>query len=239
MIQAPTRRPWFLAVALLLALGCGDRTTQGIRDDAGAADGSATDAVTRSDAGTGPEGGSPGTDDGTPTRQPCTTHFGSGLTTDHGRLDGILVAIVPPGHSGCTADSDHIKLQVLAGGAVYDVAVTVVSSGTDPDVFYAETDGALPTEPWSEGWHAEEPLDYALSLGVHSGSFTATPKAQLTQQVTGALAGVNHISVYGTGYGPDGMHLVHRNSGLDGAIVIRPLAATPHFLLFRFSDQSF
>ncbi|HEY3357730.1 MAG TPA: hypothetical protein VGQ83_31040 [Polyangia bacterium] len=67
----------------------------------------------------------------------------------------------------------------------------------------------------------------------------ATPKAQLTQQVTAALTNANHVSIYGTGYGPDGMHLVHRNYGHDGAIVIRPLSATPHFLLFRFADQSF
>jgi len=37
-------------------------------------------------------------DDGTPTRQTCTSNFGDALSAQatYGRLDGYLVAIVPP-----------------------------------------------------------------------------------------------------------------------------------------------
>jgi hypothetical protein len=124
-------------------------------------------------------------------------------------------------------------------GQVYDVAVTVDSTvGTATDVYYGQWDGPLQDEAWSEGWHAGAPLDY-VTLGLHANSFTLTPKATLVQQITAALDGVNHISVYGTGYGPNGMHLVHRNNGADGALVLRPLSETPHFLVFHFTDQNF
>src|SRR5262245_49460666 len=58
-------------------------------------------------------------DDGTPMRRPCTGNFGSALSTSFGRLDGFLVAIVPPGNGGCNADTDHVHLQILVNSAVY------------------------------------------------------------------------------------------------------------------------
>src|SRR5207237_9283680 len=36
-------------------------------------------------------------DDGAPIRLPCTSNFGSALSTGYGRLDGIPVAVAPPG----------------------------------------------------------------------------------------------------------------------------------------------
>ncbi len=58
--------------------------------------------------------------------------------------------------------------------------------------------------------------------------------------VAAALAQVNHISIFGTGYGPTGMHLIHYESGMDGAIVVEPLSPTPQLpLLFRFGSDQF
>jgi hypothetical protein len=46
--------------------------------------------------------------------------------------------------------------------------------------------------------------------------------------------------VFATGYGPTGIHDVHRNGGgRDGAIVVRPLSSPAHLLFFHFTDQSF
>lgn len=175
-------------------------------------------------------------DDGVPTRQPCTNNLGSGLTTAHGRLDGYLVAIVPPGFRGCNGDSDHVHLQVRMAGDIYDVAINV----SDPaDVDYLATDLPLPDGPWQEGWHPgpDGLLDYP-SLGVHAGAFVPTPMTTLTAAIDAELADVNHISVFMTGYGPDGGHLVHRNRGTDGAVVVRPLGAA-RLLMFKFSTNAF
>jgi hypothetical protein len=175
-------------------------------------------------------------DDGTPTRQACTGHFGSGLTATHGRLDGYLVAIVRPGASGCNADSDHVHLQVRMGGEIYDVAVNVGGSSA---VLFREWDGPLDDGAWAEGWHPGDALDY-VSLGLHSDDFTTTAMDALTAEITADLDDANHLSVFATGYGSDGIHLVHRNGdGDDGAIVVDPLAATSRYLLFNFPDQSF
>jgi hypothetical protein len=180
----------------------------------------------------------PSLDDGVPTHVACTDTLGYSLTTSHGRLDGFLVSIVAPGHGGCNADSAHLHLQVRMKGAVYDVAVAVVSQSGSPDVYFAERDGLLTGLSWTEGWHLGSPLDY-VQLGVHSGSFTATAQAKLAQQLTTELNDVNHISIFGTGYDSSGLHLIHRNKGNDGAIVVRPLSAAPRALLFHFGDQTF
>ena len=188
-----------------------------------------------------PPGGpdAPYQDDGTPTRVACTSNFGTALTSVHGRLDGYLVSIVPSTQShGCNADNQHVHLQVKMNNEVYDVAVNV----EDPaNVDYLALDHALPDGAWSEGWHPGQAglLDYPTTLGVHAGDFTATPQAQLEAAIDSELASANHVSVFMTGYGPDGGHLVHRNgNGTDGAIVIDPLGA-PRILVFHFSTQSF
>src|SRR5882757_3056191 len=63
--------------------------------------------------------------DGAPLRLPCTSTFGNAMTATFGRLDGFLVAIVPPGSSNCQGDASHIHLQLQVNGAIYDVAVNV------------------------------------------------------------------------------------------------------------------
>jgi hypothetical protein len=199
----------------------------------GAGGGLPADAGRASDAGSD---AAPGLPDGPPIRQSCTGELGSEVSETHGRLDGILVAIVPPGNGGCNADGDHVHLQVRVDGEVYDVAVNVdAASG---DVLYLEHDAPLTAGAWSEGWHPGDPLDY-LSLGLHDSDFAAQSESALVSAITSALATANHVSIYGTGYGSDGLHLVHRNHGFDGAIVVRPLSASPHYLLFDFVDEPF
>ncbi len=181
-------------------------------------------------------------DDGTPMRRACTNNFGSALSTSFGRLDGYLVSIVPPGSgNNCNADTDHVHLQVLVNGAVYDVAITVGSTGGVDDVCTTTRDRAMPGLAWSEGWHTGATiLDDYVSDGVHSTDTTQTPRTQLTSDLMTDLATVNHISIFATGYGPDGAHLVHRNgSGHDGLVITEPLSTPSHVRFFRFLDQSF
>jgi hypothetical protein len=58
-------------------------------------------------------------------------------------------------------------------------------------------------------------------------------------QLTGELTIGAPISVYATGYGPDGGHDIHRQAAnQDGAVVLAPTTA-PRYLMFRFATQSF
>ncbi|MCX5744839.1 MAG: hypothetical protein NT062_20315 [Proteobacteria bacterium] len=175
-------------------------------------------------------------DDGTPMRLPCTGQFGTALSTVYGRLDGILVAIVQPGNGGCNADPDHLHLQLKVNGAIYDVAVNVGTTAV-PDVHTTTRELWLPT--WSEGWHPGVHEDYP-SLGVHAADIPLGTPTQVASAITADLATANHISVFATGYGADGVHLVHRTNGSrDGMIVTRPLSSPAHARLFSFSTQTF
>jgi hypothetical protein len=149
-------------------------------------------------------------------------------------MDGYLISIVAPGSQhACNDDTGHVHLQVEIGQGVYDVAVNT-------DTLYDELDAPLPGGAWSEGWHTDMALDYAQDLGLSSSAFTSSTPAAMATKIEGELAAANHISVFATGYGPTGAHLVHRNvSGQDGALILDPLSPTPHLMVFRFSDQSF
>lgn len=168
--------------------------------------------------------------DGPAERRACVSSFGTALTTEFGRLDGRLVAIVPTMQRGCHADTRHLHLQVLVDGATYDVAVNVTGVMADldaPDVM---------SRAWTEGWHPGASLDYVSDLGLHDDGFIPSSEADLIA----ALAATDHIALYTTGYGPGGAHLVHREGGShDGAIVLRPLSSRPHVVAFRFTNQSF
>jgi hypothetical protein len=171
--------------------------------------------------------------DGPPTRQQCTPNFGSALSSSHARLDGYLVSIIPPGQDKqCNGDSTHVHLQVQMQGSIYDVAVNA-------DGYEAELDAPLAGGSWSEGWHTQDGLDYPNDLGAHSAAFTTTGLSTVAAEVEQRLANANHVAIFCTGYGPTGCHLVHRNSGSDGAIVIDPLSPTAHWLLFDFSGDTF
>ena len=175
--------------------------------------------------------------DGPPDRQPCTNNLGSALTEEFGRLDGTLVAIVQPGAHGCNGDDNHIHLQIHANNEVYDIAVDVGGEDGSDDVHTITTAKTLPA--WSEGWHTGVLEDYVAD-GFHSTDLPLETAQQVADDINGDLATVNHISIFGTGYGPDGAHLVHRNGdGHDGLIVTEPLSTPSHARLFSFTDQAF
>ncbi|HEX3760458.1 MAG TPA: lamin tail domain-containing protein [Kofleriaceae bacterium] len=188
-----------------------------------------------------PGGGGGGTGDGTPTRQPCSSTFGSAMTTAFGRLDGFLVAIVNPNTtSSCRGDDNHIHLQVRVNGGIQDIPVNVQSTSGNPDVDFRTLNSALRGGAWVEGWHPGQSLDYANTLGVSSTSFTEENITQLTTSVDNALASANHVSIFTTGFDATGGDLVHREGGNhDGAIVINPTTASPTYLLFHFTNQTF
>ncbi len=245
-MQSPLFRfSWLVAFGLAGALagaGCRD-TSSAVHDDASVAVVDA--ALAPADATPGP----PDADllapdasdqpDGPPVRRACSNSFGQGLDTLHGRLDGTLVSIVQPGAHGCNGDADHVHLQVEMNGATYDVAINVAD--TPAPVQFLTRDLPLPDGAWAEGWHtgASGSLDYP-SLGLHAADFTATSQSALVAQLNSELATANHVSVFMTGYGPDGGHNVHRRGTfVDGAIVVRPLSALPHLLFFHFANQNF
>jgi hypothetical protein len=175
----------------------------------------------------------PSAADGTASHVACTSSFGNALTVDHGRLDGYLVSIVPANTHQCNGDSSHLHLQVKANDAVYDVAVNL-------DALEAELDAPLPGTPWTEGWHAAAPLDYAKDLNLHAPVFAASSATAQRTHLEAILANVNHIVIYATAYDPTGAHLVHREgSDRDGAIILDPLAPTPHVVAFRFTQDTF
>lgn len=212
----------FAAILATLLGGCGGSSAT---PDGGGSDGPGMDARMH-------------VDDGAPTRLPCTSTFGNALSTTFGRLDGILVAIVPPSGGGCNADNDHVHLQIRANGAVYDVAITL-ADGALEDVHSKTFEHALLGPVWAEGWHTGLPIDYP-ALGIHAADVPLRSKAQLASEITADLQTANHISVYGVGYGPGGAHLVHRNGNLhDGLVVTDPLSTPGRVRLFSFTNQAF
>jgi hypothetical protein len=180
-----------------------------------------------------------GQDDGTPTRQPCTNQFGSAMSGSSGRLDGFLVAVLPPGTRGCNGDAHHVHLQIKSKSQIFDVAVNVDDSQSNADIDFLSQSMSLPGSAWAEGWHGSESLDYT-QIGLASGDFSPLGAAELAQTVASALENANHISVFMTPYGPGGGHDIHRHpTTTDGAIVIDPLSETAQLLAFHFDNQTF
>jgi hypothetical protein len=173
----------------------------------------------------------------------CASTFGTALTPAFGRLDGTVVAVVPPKHPTCALpNSTHLVIQVSMGGAIYRLVVTALSTQGSPDVSLFELDAPLAAGAWAEGWHPGVALDYVTTLNVKSTSFTATVMSELVTKVTAEIDLGAHISVFATSGAtePNSAHLIHRNlPNADGAIVIHPESAQPHYLLFRFPQQSF
>ncbi len=224
----------FLVAAIAIApLGCGgdklsaNTTTIGDTPDVDVVD---------PDAGADDAPVIPPFDDGSPTRMACTSKLGKGLVpANHGRLDGQLVAIVPPKTKRCPSDDTHLHLQVLVAGSIYDIAINL-------DGYEGEIDVKLPGPPFAEGWHPTVDLDYPTDLGLHSPALTLTGIPVILARLTSVLEKANHISIWGTPYpGSDGAHLIHRTGGLkeDGAIVINPSAPLAHVLAFRFETNTF
>lgn len=228
---------------LLLWLGCGNAPTEGGADAAARAlDGRVGTMVDAAKGNAGTDAAS--SLDGTPTRQPCTSQFGTTLPSSgtFGRLDGYLVAIVAPGQtSGCNDDDSHLHLQIQMNGAIYDIAIDATDGQTNVDDVHTGTlDVAMPSGPaWAEGFHTGVTVDYP-TLGVHAAALPLLSKAQIVATLTADLATANHVSIYTTTYGGDGAHLVHRNGGgQDGLIVTQPLSTPSHVRMLSFSGQSF
>jgi hypothetical protein len=228
------------SILLLWSLGCGNAPMErGVDGSVGAVDARVLDAA-KGDAGTDAAASL----DGTPTRKPCTSDFGTALPPSgtFGRLDGYLVAIVAPGQtSGCNDDDSHLHLQIQMTGAVYDIAIDATDGQTQvDDVHTATIDVAMPSGPaWTEGFHTGVTIDYP-ALGVHDTALPLMSKAQIVSTLTADLATANHISIFTTTYGDNGAHLVHRNgAGHDGLIVTEPLSTPSHVRMLSFSDQSF
>jgi hypothetical protein len=226
-----------VSTLFLAVLACGGTTTPSATVDASIIDDAAVDASLA------PETSPPDPLDGTPTTTsactPLSKQVGNIVNTQHGRLDGTLAFVVPKGGApSCNGDDTHVHLQVRANGAIYDVAVDIGSF--NGDVFFYETDMAIPDGPWAEGWHGTDALSYT-QLGLHSPQFSSQDPIALGKKIEAELAGINHISVFGTGYAQkNGCHLVHYVGGaLDGAIVTHPLSGVSHVMFFRFSTQGF
>jgi len=171
----------------------------------------------------------------------CAETFGDALTNAFGRLDGTVLAVVPPADDACAdINGTHVVIQVTLSGVAYRMVLDVLSDSGNPDVFFYEEDAPLAAGAWSEGWHAGVSLDYVGTLGLHSTVFTEMKEAALVDKVTSEVEIGSHVSVFATSAGEaDSAHLIHRNlTNQDGAIVLNPETA-PHYLLFRFSDQSF
>jgi len=173
---------------------------------------------------------------------PCAATFGSALSAGFGRIDGTVLAVVPPNDQQCAMpNSTHLVVQVTMGGAAYRLVVDVLSNQGSPDVWFAEHDAPLAGPAWSDGWHVGTTLDYVTDLGMHSPQFAEMNQADLVAKISSELDLGAHVSVFATAgtTEPNSAHLVHRNAtNADGAIVIAPDSA-PHYLLMRFDEQSF
>lgn len=177
----------------------------------------------------------------------CTSTFGSALTAQHGRIDGVVRAVVVPGTPKCRSDNDHVIVQVdvveAAATVTYPVWVNVYSTIAvdDPAVRVAQTTAPLVGPAWASGWHEGVSLDYPSSLGIHSDTgFSAKTKEELGALLTATLPAGTKVSAFMFGFDThDGGHKVHRNGGGDDGAVVVVGAGTPKWLLFHFSQQTF
>jgi hypothetical protein len=172
----------------------------------------------------------------------CASTFGAALTDAFARLDGTVLAVVPPNDQACAMpNSTHLVIQVLVGGDAYRMVVDVLSSYAPYDVLEDEIDAPLVGGAWAEGWHAGASLDYVTDLNLHSTAFTSMAQADVVAKITSEIDLGAHVSVFATSQSsPSSAHLVHRNlTNQDGAIVIHPDGASPHWILIRFAEQTF
>ena len=182
--------------------------------------------------------------DGTPAKAiACATSFGAELTAGFGRVDGTVLAVIPPNYQGCAQPNmTHAVVQLMVDGAAYRMVVNVLSTSNEPRVFLGETDAPLVGGAWAEGWHLGAQLDYATTLGVTKSQFTLADEATAAQRVYDRIELGQHVSVFATSGGApqaDSAHLIHRHTpNTDGAIVLDPETA-PHYLLTAFAEDNF
>ena len=245
----------FKLMMLLLILSCSPRVEPGdagALTDAGEGDaGSEADAAVDAgvddagpgDAGLGDAGGSDG---GVDKLAMCASTFGTALTNDFGRVDGTVVAVIPPGEMRCPLpNSTHLVVQVRFNGAVHRMVTALKSNRGDPVIRYGRTTHSLIGPAFSEGWHTGLSVDYVTDLGLHAGMapFSAVPLEWLWPQIANDINIGDEISFFAASSGgatAASAHLTHRNgNNRDGAIVLNPRSANPTWLVFHFADQSF
>ncbi len=233
------RRTW-LALGVVAAapwVGCGGST------ESTAADGGATDASSADSVSPGADASQDVALEAAARNSACTPlsqQTGKLVDTEHGRLDGTLVYVLPVGGSQeCNGDDSHVHLQVEVSGLVYDVAVDIGATGDEVGL-YEET-LAVPGGAWAEGWHGADSLSYP-TLGVKATELPIVSPTDVASQVESLLESTSQISIFCTGYTQDnGCHDVHyeNGNGEDGAIVLDPTGAMSPMLFFRFQGQSF
>jgi hypothetical protein len=236
----PARFLCSLVVASSLAIvACsGSSSSSSPIDDAGAGGEAAA-----SDAPAASSDASPDTSDASVDKSaPCVSSFGQAIgSVGFARFDGKVVAILAPGNKTCPApNSTHLVLELALSGAVYRMVVDVDDVAATGTIHSRTITHTMVGGPWQDGWHAVA-LDYVTDLGQNATDFASTPTAGAVEAITNALDLGAHVSVFATAQGEnDSAHLVHRNlTKQDGAIVLDVDAATPTWLLFSFSDQSF
>ena len=176
----------------------------------------------------------------------CASTFGSALTNAFGRVDGTVVAVIPPGEMRCVApNSTHLVVQVRFGGDVYRMVIALRSNIGDPVIRYGRTSHALIGPPFDAGWYPGLSVDYVNDLGLHANQspFAGVALDALWPQIANEINVGDEISFYASSSGGStagSAHLTHRNgSNRDGAIVLNPRSATPTWLVFHFADQTF
>ena len=188
---------------------------------AGASGASGASGGTAGASGASGAGGSAGTgvscDD---KAKPCASDFGSLFTKSNGRADGTLVALVRPSDQQCAQpNSTHVTLQLSIGGQVQRLVASV------DGIAVTTVKAPLVGEPYAEGWHLDQVLDYPTDLGVHSGDFSAVTMDQAVDFICSKLELGAPVSVYAYSDGtkPSSAHQIHRNDKYpDGAIVANP-----------------
>jgi hypothetical protein len=174
----------------------------------------------------------------------CASTFGQGINSvGFARFDGTVVAVVPPNDQACAEpNSTHLVVQLQTGGAVYRMVIDVSDEDAPNTIRTATLSAPLVGGAWDNGWHAAPlALDYVTNLAIHGASFATVGTAAAVAWATNPLEIGAPVSIYATAQGePDSAHLVHRNvTNQDGAIVIDPQGASPTWLLFAFSGQTF
>lgn len=173
---------------------------------------------------------------------PCASSFGQAIgSVGFARFDGTVVAVVPPDDQSCAEpNSTHLVLELSFSGAVYRMVVDVNDLDAPGTIRSHTLTHAMIGGAWKDGWHSV-PLDYAATLGLKSTDFASASTADAVASITKALDLGAHVSVFATAQGEaDSAHLVHRNlANQDGAIVVDVDGASPTWLLFAFSNQTF
>jgi hypothetical protein len=170
----------------------------------------------------------------------CVDDFGDELVEGFFRIDGEVVAVLPPFAACPRSNDDHLIVQIRTGTGVYRVVAATESKVGVPTMALHERAAALVGPPWAPGVHAGVPFDFVTTFDLHRLDFTPTPPQAMVDTLYDAIDVGSHISVFATVENSrDSAHLVHRNQrDRDGAIIVNADSA-PRYFLLRFDNQLF